>query len=605
MVRFLCLSLLLFLTFQFHAQQTYIFGGGHNTDVDVFSSSDYIRANWDQEARAENTINGAGLDGARMDASRFLAQATLGANERLIDDVVYIGFEGWIENQFEIEPTLYMEVMSNTYTDIFDLYITDGGDPNNFRCRPKWYQSNYAWWEMIMTGEDLLRQRIALALSEILVASKSRSDIEDHGFAVASYYDVFIKNAFGNYKDILMEVSLHPSMGIYLSHLNNPKADPEANTFPDENFAREMMQLFSIGVHLLNIDGSLKLNQNGMPIPAYTLQESSGMAKVFTGLGGGGISECSDAFAPAFGLDIHHIDMTVPMIMFEDFHDNGPKTIAGGFAIPAGQNGMKDIKDAINHIFNHPNAAPFISQKLIKFFVTSNPSPAYVERVANAFNDNGNGIKGDMKTIIKAILLDSEARSCDAMLEPSHGKMREPILRYTHFAKAMDLTSSSGHYWEEGGDLMEATGQHPMHSPHVFNFFSPDYTPSGPLEEAGLVAPEFQLHNSVTSTRYFNIVNDWTSYEELFHNREYNSNQDRHVYLDIARLVPLSREPEVLLNQIDLLLLHGQLTDQTRTILRQELEKYEEEQEGAELLYHRTLMALYVSMISPDYVIFK
>jgi uncharacterized protein (DUF1800 family) len=602
MVRLLCICGIL-LTLQVDAQEIKIFGGGHSDDVEVFSSSDLIRLGWDQEGRAENTINGTGMDAKMIEASRFLAQASLGADEKIIRHVAEIGIVNWIDEQIKVPPTSYMETMSMVYSEIYDIYIADGGDPNNFKCRPKWYHSNYAWWQMVMGGDDLLRQRIALTLSEILVVSKSRSDIENHGFAIASYYDIFVRHAFGNYADILYDVALHPAMGSYLSHLNNPKANLEENTFPDENFAREVMQLFSLGVNELNLDGSDKIGDDGMPIPAYKNEDIAGLAAAFTGLGGGGISACSDAFAPAFGLNIHHIDMTIPMMMFDEWHETGPKNIVGGYTIPGGQTGMKDIEEAIHQLFVHPNVGPFLAQRMIKFLVTSNPSPAYIARVSTVFNDNGAGVKGDMEAFIKAILLDPEARSCASLQAPDRGKMREPVLRQTHFARAMDKMTSTGNYWDTGEPLMKATTQHPMHSPSVFNFFQSDYSPSGELEQSGLVAPEFQIHNSVTSTRYFNMVDEWTSHEEIFYHWEKLPKLDKYVYLDISRLIPLAREPEVLLNQLDLLLTNGQLTQSTREILRNELEDYRDN--GVEELYYRTLIALYTVMISPDYVIFK
>jgi len=398
-----------------------------------------------------------------------------------------------------------------------------------------------------------------------------------------------------------MDVTLHPVMGSYLSHLNNPKSNPEEFVFPDENYGREFMQLFTIGIFELHTDGTKKLDANGQFIPTYTNEEITGISSVFTGLGAGGTSPCDNVFAPAFGLDIRKIDMTVPMQMYEEWHQPGTKQIIGDQEIPAGQAGMKDVKDAIMHVFNHPNVGPFLARRLIQQMIKSNPTPDYIERVATAFNDNGQGVRGDMKALVKAILLDPEARECESLLDTQHGKLRSPILRYAHFARAMDKFSPSGTYWNTGDDFQRATGQHPLHAPSVFNFYQPDFQPNGALAQAGLVAPEFQLMNSISGLEYFDIVNQWTVKEELLYHWETGNN--REVYIDIYSLMGGSREPEVLINDLDILLTHGQLSDHSRDILRQVL--YDYRQEGIEGLIERTLLALYYFMVHPDYTILR
>ena len=584
------------------AQEINHLGGQPNNQIVVTASDEYYRPGWTELAGAAKSINGTGMDAKRMAASRFLAQASLGADARTIDQLSMHGdYEAWIDQQFQKPMTSYLETLQTIYGVVYDNYISEGNDPNDFRCRPKWYHANYAWWEMIVTGEDLLRQRIALALSEILVISKANSDLENYGYAVASYYDIFVKHAFGNYQDILMDVTLHPAMGNYLSHLNNPKSNPAEFTFPDENYGREFMQLFTIGIHELNNDGSSKLDAFGQLIPTYDNEEITGISSVFTGLGAGATSECENAFAPAFGLDIRKIDMTVPMKMYEDWHQQGEKKLIGDQIIPAGQDGMKDVEDAVLHLFNHPNVGPFLSYRLIQSMVKSNPSPAYIDRVASAFNDNGSGIRGDMKALVKAILLDPEARDCAPMQDPKHGKLREPILRFTHFVRAMDKYSPSGYFWNTGNDFYEATGQHPLDAPSVFNFFQPTFQPTGEIANAGLVAPEYQLLNSISGLQYFDVVNEWTVYEELLSHRE--TDRNRLVYLDIVNLLGGARDPEVLINHLDVLLTHGQLSHRSRELLRKVLYDYEDS--GIEMPIERTWLALYFFMVSPDYTIFK
>lgn len=601
---FIILLSLLFLKLPAQVYDDYI-GAGHNEDVTVFSSSEYQLINWDEAATADKTISGEGLEGGLVIASRFLGQATLGANLETIHHVADIGLENWMEEQFEETPTYYLDVLEESYAKAYQLFIENGSDPNDFRCRPNTTYANYGWWQMEMTNEDLLAHRVALALSEILVISKENSDIRDYGYGVASYYDIFIRNAFGNFEDILLDVTLHPVMGKYLSHLNNPKSVPEENVFPDENYAREVMQLFAIGLFELNADGSKKLDADDKVIPTYDIVDIKEMAKVFTGLSGSALSECGTAFEPAFWLEIRHIDMTSPMAMYDDWHEQGEKIMLDGSIIPDGQTGMEDIEDAIESLFNHDNVGPFIGRLLIQRLVKSNPSPEYIADVTAAFNDNGEGIRGDMKAILKAILLHPEARECEYMTDPTNGKLREPILRYTHFAKALNEFDPMEIYWNSGNYILANTGQHPLHAPSVFNFYLPDFQPIGEIADANLVAPEFQIHNTRTSVGYVNQVYTWSISERLlYHFQGPLSYSERIVSPNLLDYMPYARKPEVLLNKLDLLFTHGQLTDRTRTLLRNKMEGYLSSAELSELQI-RTKAALFIIMMSPDYTIFK
>lgn len=598
--------LLFFLCLKLPAQvyDDYI-GAGHDEGVTVFSSSEYQFNSWDQVAEARKTVSGEGMEGKLAEASRFLGQAALGADLATIHHVADVGMEAWMEEQFEAPVTYYLDVMEDVYDEVYQFYIQGGNDPNNFSCRPDWVESNYAWWQMTMTNEDLLRHRMALALSEILVISKENSDVRDYGYGVASFYDIFIRHAFGNYKDILLDVALHPVMGKYLSHLNNPKSIPEENIFPDENFAREVMQLFSIGLFELNEDGSRKLDNEGNYIPTYDNRDISEMARVMTGLGAGALSECGTAYEPAFWLEIRHIDMTSPMVMYENWHEQGEKILFGDQVIPAGQTGMEDVEDAMEILFNHPNVGPFIGRLLIQRLVKSNPSPEYITDVTAAFNDNGNGVRGDMKAVVKAILLHPEARECEAMMDPHNGKLKEPIIRYTQFVKAINSFNADGRYWDTGNYILANAGQHPLHSPSVFNFYLPDFQPNGPIAAANLVAPEFQIHNTKTSIGFINEAYNWTVSERLlYHWQGPLDYTDRIINTDILEYMPDSRMPEVLLNRLDLLLTHGQLTDRTRDLLREQLTAYISSSEISELS-NRVKAAMFLFLLSPDYAIFK
>ncbi len=566
--------------------------------ITVTTSSNYSPSNWSKLASGEKTIDSSGLEGKLDEASRFLLQATLGGSVQNMEEIATTGIENWIDQQMEMEPSLLTPLIQPTYDEYKAYYVEQGGNPEDFPYRPWRDIFSFAWWENNMTTNDLLRHRIAFALSEILVVS-AQSELGDFGDGLASYYDIFNRNAFGNYKDILMEVTLHPAMGYYLSHLDNPKGDPELNTHPDENYAREVMQLFSIGLYELNQDGSRKTDANGNFIPTYTNSDIKEFAKVYTGLGIGAVIENEWTDEPDFGYGIWLADMTVPMAMYQEYHETSEKHLLNGFVIPANQDGMTDIEQTINHLFNHPNVGPFIGKKLIQLLVKSNPSPEYIASVAAAFNDNGSGVRGDMKAVIKAILLNPEARDCSWINEPTQGKLIEPFVRFTHFTHAIGTISPSGNYWSHGYYTYNNLKQYPLASPSVFNFFLPDFQPNGAIANAGLVAPEFQIHNSQTSIGYVNMADIWVMDEINIWSWD---DASKNVYTDFSWLVEDAQDAEVLINKLDLVLTHGSLSEETRNIIKQVLEPY---QGGMVQRMDRIHLAAYLIMISPDYVILK
>lgn len=582
------------------AQRMYI-GGGHHTDQVVVSSSSQRDGSTD-----DKTLDGSGLDAQRMAASRFLFQAGFGADEGSINQLAQSNdYNQWIDDQMQLPPTLLRPAVDRINDATYDLYINrrdeDGNlpDPEDY-YGPAFMHLSYAWWDNVMKAPDQLRYKVAHALSQILVISM-RSDLSDFGDAVGDYFDIFLRNSYGNYKDILLEVTLHPTMGYYLSHLNNSKSIPEQNIHPDENYAREIMQLFTIGLYELNNDGSYKRDSRGELIPTYDNQDIKELAKVFTGLGGADlndeIKEAYPNYEIEFGAGIYVIDRLQPMRMWEDFHESGSKTIVGDYTIPAGQSGMKDIEDAVTHLFNHPNVGPFVSRQLIQRMVTSNPSEGYIDRVASVFNNNGNGERGDMTAVVKAILLDEEARSCSAILEAEQGQMREPVLRYTHALKAIPTTSSTGNYWKNPQSTVILLKQAPMTSPTVFNFYRPDFQPPGEIADKGLVAPEFQLYDSETSIGYVNLVTTWTFDNLAMYDWEDETDE---VFFDFENLESISDDPERLIHEIDILLTHGQMTNPTKEIIRQGLKNIGENDEQLRAKY-----AVYITLISPDYVILK
>lgn len=566
-------------------------GAGNNIGITVTASSST------GASTPAKTLDGSGLDAATYDASRFLGQATFGADIELINDVKEMGYEAWINDQFTKSPQTILPVMNTIWDEIYEL------DNNTFG--PYALHFNYAWWQTNMTNQDLLRQRTAFALSQILVTSIN-SDLRDWADCLSSYYDIFVTNAFGNYKDIMLQVTKHPAMGYYLSHLNNPREDTENNIHPDENYAREIMQLFSIGLHQLNPNGTKVTDGNGNPVPTYNNNDIKELAKVFTGLGGGATLDmmyCPDQ--PEFGTSMYCLDKTVPMIMFAWAHEPGPKTFLGhtipGSTTYTNATAMAEVENAVDFLFNHPNTGPFVSYRLIQRLVTSNPSPEYVGRVAAIFANNGSNVRGDMKAVIKAILLDEEARSQEAYLNPNSGKLREPMLRYTHISRAIPTDSHRDRYWNNGYNYLDATRQHVMASPSVFNFYGPDYQPVGDWSALDLVGPEFKIHNTATSIGYINSVHGWTLWNSLMYSWQGTETSPDGVWLLLNELESVANDSETLINELDKLFTHGQLSDETRQVMRNALNPMQTPWEQASPNGVRVKLALYLMMISPDY----
>ena len=390
-------------------------------------------------------------------ASRLAAQATFGMDYAGIDQIARRGHEQWIDDQFAVPMSSHLSIVADI------VARRDAGEFEEFENDIEYliFARRLAWWHQSVTAPDELRQRVAFALSEIFVVSDSVDRLITFPDALSGYYDMLLRNSFGNFRELLRDVSLHPAMGIYLSHINNRRSDPVNNIFPDENYAREVMQLFSIGLFELNIDGSLQLDGDGDPIPTYSNNEIREFAKIFTGFSFGG--------AGAYFGRNYPPNFQSPMQMFDAQHEPGSKTLLNGTVVPAGQTGMQDFEDAIDNLFNHPNVGPFIGKQLIQRLVTSNPSPAYIERVARAFNGDTTGVRGDMRAVIKAVLLDPEAAAVPAAMA-DFGKLREPVVRYASILRQFGATSEDGFIGVLGYFLQQIAKQHPLSAPSVFQF---------------------------------------------------------------------------------------------------------------------------------------
>ncbi len=573
-------------------------GAGHHKGIIVTSSSDFQDPKWPEIASGEKTINGDGLEAALMEASRFLAQATIGSDEEMVHRVAEIGIERWIDEQmYNVSPTNYLRLTREIFEELNQKHLEEGTAPEDLPRRPDVYSFRYAWWTANISKPDVLRQKITKALSEILVVSDD-SALRGYGDGLASYYNTLSRHAFGNYRDLLIDVSLHPVMGFYLTHLSNPKANEEENTHPDQNYAREIMQLFTIGLYELHPDGTRKTDSEGEWIASYNNDDIVELANVFTGLGLGGLLDTTRTLRFESGL--WNADVTVPMIMYEEWHESAEKRLLNGYTLPAGQAGMKDIEDAVTHLFNHPNVGPFLAKRLIQHLVKSNPTPQYIKRVAGVFDNDGTGVRGNLGAVVKAILTDTEARDCAWISDITQGKLREPIERISQFIKTFDYESPSGKVWMNGYQFKRRTGHFPLSAPSVFNFFEPNYQPIGTLSDHDLLAPEFKIYNSITSIGYANEVYRWTYYEFLGGNWIFDGYYD--VYSDLSGLLNKARSPEVLCNHLDLYIMHGRMSERTRKILIDALEQIVPTLEG---LTERIYLALYLCMVSPEYTILK
>ncbi len=521
------------------------------------------------------------------EASRFLTQATLGADYETIEAVSRSGIEAWLDYQFSLPKGYHQPA-------IRALAITsreDGEEEEEADYR-------WAWWEQGMKSPDTLRQRIAFALSEILVVGDVTDVLEDSQEGLAAYYDILIDGAFGNYRDILYRVSTHSVMGHWLSHAKNQPTDVSLNRFPDENYARELMQLFSIGLFELNQDGTRKLDPSGDAIPTYDNQDITELARVFTGLTYPPPSEDEEhpddqvtrILTVDDYLNVEAIGLERPMFPFEPMHEGGSKTFLGRTI--SGGSITQDLNAAIDVIFNHPNVGPFICHRLIQRLVTSNPSPGYVSRVAAAFNDNGSGTRGDMTAVVRAILLDAEARDLSFIDKPYHGMLREPYVRYIHLCRAFNATTNSGAFRNLG--FPETFGQLPMQSPSVFNFFLPDHQPQGPIADAGLVAPEFQI---TTATTTASTINFWGNAlrEDLM---DLPGDQAR---LDLTDEIALANNIPALIDRLDIILTRGNLADGARQIIQQTVTQASAIASDREIVE----LALYLFLNSPDFAVLR
>ena len=602
------------------------------------------------------------------DAARFLAQATFGPTDADIAHVRAIGYQTWLDEQFAAPPTYQMnylnwagdtlgeQVGQNTRQEAWFLGALGGPDPQN----------------NTLVHNDQLRQRVAFALSEIFVVSDQNATLDGYPTGMAHFYDLLVADAFGNYRNLLDDVTLSPAMGVYLNMMGNRRADSSMNIHPDENYAREINQLFSIGLVMLDADGTQQL-AGGSPIPTYTQSTVTNFAHVFTGWNW---SDCDDDgydnFAwcgPDYGGDgqppyganfltpMVAVDSTNPVVISGDspsYHDNGtnppddipskqlltyPGVAAGGLLGPGGT-ARSDLTFALDNIFHHPNVGPFIGKQLIQRLVTSNPSPAYVGRVSAVFNNDGSGTRGNLEAVVKAILLDPEARYGPWQSPDTFGKLREPLLALTHFWRAMDARHVCGQDIPASGD---SAAIHFANQPYryagystawstedtqygsgvaqasqdaftVFNFFKPSFLPPGEMSTRGLLGPEFQLQtdsviantaNTVGYHAYYLDTNDPCDPDDEFGDVKVNHSRD--LALAGSGNGGPSDPSDRLVDAYSTRFMSGQMSPFMRQSLIGYLNMIDSSyaNDGEDWRLERIYRALYLILNSPEYMIQK
>ena len=500
---------------------------------------------------------------SRIQAARFLNQAAMGASKADIDQVAAQGYAAWLDVQFAMpRATSHWDwLVAAGYSASTSMNNQAGFDP--------------VMWRQLIASGDQLRQRVGMALLDFLVVGIDGVDLPWKQFAVAAYVDVLMDGAFGNFRTLMQNISLNVAMGYYLTFAGNRKANAATGSVPDENYARELMQLFTIGLLKLNADGTVQTN-GGVPVETYSQDDITGLARVFTGWN----VDSADNSTPD--------RLRRPMVNNASQHETGAKTFLGT-TIPAGTSGPQSLNLALDAIFAHPNVAPFISKQLIQRLVTSNPPPAYVARISAVFENNGGGVRGDLKAVVRAILLDVEARNDAIAGTSTEGKLREPIMRLTGWARAFGASSPSG-TWPIGDTSSSSTrlAQSPGRSQSVFNFFRPGYTPpNSAIAAAGLVAPEFQITNEPSVIAYVNYM------------AAIVPNGSGDFKADYTAILALANDSAGLIDEVDILL-GAALSVATKASIKAAVDSI-----AAGSASNRVYTAILLPLASPEYLVQK
>lgn len=543
---------------------------------------------------------------SRAEAGRFLAQATFGPTDADIDRLMAIGYDAWFKEQFsaQMNAASHLNFWDQAAASVSGGFSKAGGGPVD------------SFWRQALSGQDQLRQRVAFALSEIFVISNlDACGDNEPSRGVSAYMDMLGAKAFGNFRQLLESVALNPIMGCYLSHIHNLKEDTSTGREPDQNFAREVMQLFSIGLNELNKDGSLKLGPTGAPIETYGPQDIFGMAKVFTGWSWYCTDNSDSCFFRSFTDGGPKLDRWVrDMQPFARFHSSSEKAFLGKtLAAQSTPDPAGSLKFALDTLSSHANVGPFIGRQLIQRLVTSNPSAAYVGRVSAAFDGSG----GNLATTVRAILLDPEARDTSAALaSKTFGKPKEPILKLSQLLRAYGATSATGSFlvgYTE--DPAYGLSQSPMRAGSVFNFFRPGYVlPGSQSAQLGLQTPEFQLMNETSVAGYVNFMRDvlwwglgWQGYDKKAALPDVLMDYQRN---PASALLTLADQPKALVDDVDRRLMQGTMSPELKADILNVVSKLEfraatnpTPQQILDTRQHRIWTALLLTVASPQYQI--
>jgi uncharacterized protein (DUF1800 family) len=516
---------------------------------------------------------------SQADAARLLEQSSFGATAQDIAHLQRVGFDAYLNEQFGTAPTGYSGFAYVTHSAPtscqHDPTAPTGAASLCARDNYSLFQVQRRFFQNALNGSDQLRQRVAFALSQIFVVSGTEIN---EAYGMAAYQNMLLRDAFGNFRDLLNDVTLSPVMGNYLDMVNNDKANPASGTTPNENYARELLQLFSIGVNLLNIDGSVQTDTQGRPIPAYNEDVIEGYAYLFTGW----------TYPPRPGTTsqwTNPINYEGTMASAASHHDSGSKLILQGRVLPGGQTPKQDLADGLDAVFNHPNVGPFIGKQLIQHLVTSNPSPQYIARVATVFNNNGNGVRGDMRAVIRAILLDPEARG-DAKTDPNYGHLRQPALFMTSILRTLGGQSDGVYLRAQACNLQQDL----FMPPSVFNYFPPSYTIPGTTS----VGPEFGIQDTTSTLNRANVV-----YQLVYGGgaaADATVTGSTGTSLDLSSYQSSAANADTLIEQLNQRMMHGTLSPIARGTIAQAVNSV-----AATDTLNRVRMAVYLLASSQQY----
>jgi uncharacterized protein (DUF1800 family) len=533
------------------------------------------------------------------EAARFILRANLSVSEAQITDIKSIGYEPWLTTQMDapINQTGVAWLSSRGY----DQITADNFFDNE-------YPGDYMIWNQLMSDANGVRKRIALALSEFFVVSLPALDFSWRAQAIAFYWDQLNSNAFGSFRKLLEDITLNPAMGWFLSTRGNRKEDTRTGRQPDENYAREVMQLFTIGLYELNNDGTRKLNASNQPIETYTNSDVSNLARVFTGYdwdftGNVRTPATNDPGRMINGTGYVLKPMTLDNTKWEypqaTSQHSTLEAVFLGTTIPANTDGTAALKTALDTLFNHANVGPFFAKQMIQRLVTSNPSAAYIDRVAKIFNNNGSGARGDLRAVFKAILTDDEALNTASLTSATFGKVREPMIRFAQWGRTFGAASTSSN-WKIGNlsDFANGLGQSALRSPSVFNFFRPGYVPANTaIATNSLVAPEFQLINETSAPGYVNYMSFAISTTNGINND---------VKAAYTSEIAIAHDAAALLDRVSLLLAANQISDSTKATIRTALDAITVTQTSTNAdKLRRVYTAILLVMASPDYLVQK